>query len=81
MSQTATYEEVLQTTRSLDEPERIRLVDELIGTLSDAEIAPLDDAWLAEIDRRSAELDSGTVQTIPWSEVRRRANARANLHG
>lgn len=78
MSQTATYEEVLQTARSLNEPERVRLVDELLGTLSPSEAAPLDDAWLAEIDRRSAELDSGAVQTIPWSEVRRRAKARAS---
>ena len=44
MSQTTTYEEVLRTARSLDEPERVRLVDELLGTLSPADAAPLDDA-------------------------------------
>lgn len=81
MSQTVTYEEVLRTARSLDEPERVRLVDELLGTLSPVEAAPLDDAWLAEIDRRSDELDAGAVQTIPWSEVRRQAWQRANRNG
>ncbi len=81
MSQAVTYEEVLRTARSLDEPERVRLVDELLETLSPAEAAPLDDAWLAEIDRRSAELDAGAVQTIPWSEVRRQAWQRANRNG
>lgn len=65
MPQTVTYEEVLRTARSLDEPERVRFVDELLGTLSLAEAAQLDNAWLAEIDRRSDELDSGAVQTIP----------------
>lgn len=81
MSQTVTYEEVLRTAQSLDEPERVRLVDELIGTLSSVEAVPLDDAWLAEIDRRSAELDAGAVQTIPWSEVRRQAWQRATRNG
>ena len=81
MSQSVTYDDVLRTACSLDEPERVRLVDDLLSTLSPAEAAPLDDAWLAEIDRRSTELDSGTVQTIPWSEVRRRARERANLNG
>ena len=81
MSQSVTYDDVLRTACSLDEPERVRLVDDLLSTLSADEAAPLDDAWLAEIDRRSAELDSGAVQTIPWSEVRRRARERANLNG
>ena len=81
MSQSVTYDDVLRTACSLDEPERVRLVDDLLSTLSPAEAAPLDDAWLAEIDRRSTELDSGTVQTIPWSEVRRRARERANFNG
>ena len=81
MSQLVTYDDVLRTACSLDEPERVRLVDDLLSTLSPAEAAPLDDAWLAEIDRRSADLDSGEVQTIPWSEVRRRARERANLNG
>ena len=81
MSQSVTYDDVLRTACSLDEPERVRLVDDLLSTLSPAEAAPLDDAWLAEIDRRSADLDSGEVQTIPWSEVRRRARERANLNG
>ena len=81
MSQSVTYDDVLRTACSLDEPERVRLVDDLLSTLSPAEAAPLADAWLAEIDRRSAELDSGAVQTIPWSEVRRRARERANLNG
>ncbi len=81
MSQTVTYDEVLRTARSLDEPERIRLVEELLSSLSPNEAAPLDDAWLAEIERRSQELDSGTVATIPWQDVRRRARERAKLKG
>jgi len=29
-------------------------------------------AWLQEIDHRTRELDSGTVQTIPWEIARER---------
>ena len=32
----------------------------------------VEDAWRVEIERRMAELDSGTVQTIPWEELRAR---------
>ena len=81
MLQTVTYDEVLRTARSLDESERVRLVEELLSSLSPDEVAPLDDAWLAEIDRRSEELDAGTVATIPWQDVRRRAQERAKLNG
>ena len=81
MSQTVTYDEVLRTVCSLDEPERVRLIEDLLGSLSPDEAAPLDDAWLAEIDRRSEELDAGTVATIPWQDVRRRAKERAKLNG
>ncbi|MFM9962481.1 MAG: addiction module protein [Planctomycetaceae bacterium] len=81
MSQMVTYDEVLRTARSLDEPERARLVEELLGSFSADDAAPPDDAWLAEIDRRSDELDAGTVATIPWQEVRQRARERAKLNG
>jgi putative addiction module component (TIGR02574 family) len=30
----------------------------------------VEDAWRVEIERRMTELDSGTVQTIPWEELR-----------
>ena len=81
MSQTVTYDEVLRMARSLDEVERVQLVEELLGSLSADESAPLDDTWLAEIDRRSDGLDAGTVATIPWHDVRRQARERANLNG
>lgn len=38
--------------------------------LTDAELAAQDEAWAPEIRRRIAELESGQVQTVPWSEVR-----------
>ena len=28
--------------------------------------------WLREIERRVSELDAGTVEAVPWAEVRAR---------
>jgi putative addiction module component (TIGR02574 family) len=75
------YEEVLQTAQSLPEIEQVRLVQELLNSLDPAVAAQLDDLWLAEIDWRSDQIDSGIVQTIRWEEVRRRARKRAMLNG
>jgi putative addiction module component (TIGR02574 family) len=36
----------------------------------------VDEAWRAEIERRMAELDAGSVETIPWEEVRARLYRR-----
>ena len=80
MSTDVTYEEVLRTAQSLSEADRVQLVEELLSTLSPTDTAPLDDAWLAEIDRRSNELDSGEAKTIPWDDVQRSARERANLN-
>jgi hypothetical protein len=37
---------------------------------------PFDDAWLAEIQRRSAQIDAGTATLTPWPEVKRRVRQR-----
>ena len=38
----------------------------------------VEDASAAETQRRVAELDAGTVKTIPWKEVRQRLLDRLN---
>ena len=45
---------------------RARLVDRLIATLdADPEVA---DAWAAEVERRQAEIENGTVSLLPGPE-------------
>lgn len=41
----------------------------VLGDFADSDI---EEAWDAEILRRIEELESGAVQGIPWSEVKRR---------
>lgn len=41
------------------------------------EAAPMSQAWLDEIQRRSAQLDAGDVKTVSWETVRDEALLRA----
>lgn len=75
------FDEVFDAARELPEGDRVRLIDELIGTLAPEDAVPLDDSWLAEIDRRSSEFDAGGVTTVPWSVVRERSRQRLQSHG
>ncbi len=55
----------------LSEKDRATLAGLLIESLESEAVDPdVEEAWRVEIERRLAELDSGTVQTVPWEEVR-----------
>jgi putative addiction module component (TIGR02574 family) len=74
---TASVDDILQQALALPESERAQLVDAIIATLSPEDAAPLDDTWLAEINRRSDEYDAGGVKPTAWAEVKERARQRA----
>jgi putative addiction module component (TIGR02574 family) len=74
-------EQLLQTALSLPRAEQVELIEGLIAAQDQAEPQPLDDDWMAEIQRRSAEYDSGQVTPIPWSIVRERARGGDGTHG
>ena len=42
-------------------------------------LPPMTDEWLEEVKRRSAEYDFGTVQTIPWEQIRADALRRVGV--
>jgi putative addiction module component (TIGR02574 family) len=45
--------------------------DGIAGATMDSITEPdVEAAWSAEIKRRLAEIDSGTVELIPWDDVR-----------
>ena len=74
-------EQVLQTALALPAPEQVELIEALIAALDQADPQPLDEAWMAEIRRLSAEYDPGKVTPVPWPEVRERARTGNRLHG
>jgi len=62
--------ELFKQASILSEEERATLAGLLIESL-ESEIDPdVEDAWRIEIERRVAELDSGTVETVPWEVVK-----------
>ena len=60
----------------LEPQERSTLMRLLIEALDADTEEGVEDAWRVEIERRMVELDSGSVETIPWEEVRARLYRR-----
>jgi putative addiction module component (TIGR02574 family) len=76
-------EQVLEAALDLEPGERERLIDRLMESLvgekrfaSEEEEEEIERAWLAEIQRRSAELDAGKAEIVDWTDVRSRIAAR-----
>lgn len=65
-----TYETLLVDASRLPVADRIQLFDAIWDTLPENSLPPLSDEWAAEIQRRSAEYDSGSVATVPWDQVK-----------
>ena len=68
--------ELFDEAMQLDPRERASLLRLLIESLDAETDDGVEEAWRVEIERRMAELDSGTVQTISWEEVRARLDRR-----
>lgn len=60
----------------LDPQERATLLRLLLEALDAETDDGVEEAWRVEIERRVAELDSGSVDLIPWEEVRARLDRR-----
>jgi len=73
------YDTVLAEASRLPVVDRIQLIEALWDTVPAGALPPLSDEWIAEIQRRSAEYDSGSVQAVPWEQVRADALRRAGL--
>jgi putative addiction module component (TIGR02574 family) len=69
--------ELFEKASILSEKERATLAGLLIESL-ESEFAPdVEEAWRVEIERRLAELDAGTVETVSWETVKARLLQRA----
>ena len=63
---------VLEDVLRLSAEERSAVAAALIDSLETEVDDDADQAWSDEIQRRIDDIDTGRVQLIPWSEVRRR---------
>jgi len=62
--------EVFQEAARLPEKDRATLAGLLIETLDPISEPDVEAAWSEEIKRRTAEIEAGNVELIPWEEVR-----------
>jgi putative addiction module component (TIGR02574 family) len=69
-------EQLLQAALALSEEERLELAEALLASQDQSSGLPFDPAWLSEIQRRSAEVEAGMVQSSPWPVVRERVRQR-----
>lgn len=65
-------EALLEQVLSLPEPDRAEVAARILESLEANRDEGVDDAWAAEIERRCAAVDAGTLVTSDWNEVRRR---------
>jgi putative addiction module component (TIGR02574 family) len=71
-------QELLRKALSLPENERAELAGNLISSLDMAVDPDADGAWQEEVARRAREVESGSVKTVLWEDVRRKGRALLN---
>lgn len=63
---------LLQQALTLDEKARAAIAGALIESLHPQTEPGVEEAWDREIDRRVQQIEEGSVELTPWSEVRKR---------
>ncbi len=66
-------ERVLTAALDLPDDDRLEIVEALIVSFQPSDRPPFDETWREVIERRSSELEAGSVTGLTWSEVKRRA--------
>jgi putative addiction module component (TIGR02574 family) len=61
--------EILKATSTLTPAEKIELADSLYNEFPPSEFMDWDPDWLAEINRRSDEIDAGIASGRSWDEI------------
>jgi len=63
-------EDLFRQASALDERDRATLAGLLLESLEHEVDEDVESAWKAEIERRLADLDTGSVELVPWAEVK-----------
>ncbi|HVK15893.1 MAG TPA: addiction module protein [Fimbriiglobus sp.] len=61
---------------TLSQSERLELAGALLAASDPTPPEPTGDAWVDELRRRSAQIDTGEATLSPWPEVKRRVRDR-----
>ena len=68
----ASRDDIVQKAPSLQESARADLIGIPIRSLDSDVEEGVEEAWRVEIERRTNEIESGAVQSIPWEVVKER---------
>jgi putative addiction module component (TIGR02574 family) len=71
-------DQLIDAALALPDGERVEVVEAILASLQPADRPPFDESWRSEIQRRSAELKSGQVKPVSWSDVKRAAREQAD---
>lgn len=63
---------LLEQVLSLPENDRAEMATRILESLDPEAQRDVDEAWAAEIERRCAAVDAGTLATSDWKDVRAR---------
>ncbi len=71
-----TVDELMRAALGLNATERASMAHELLSSLESLSEAEVEQLWVEEALRRSAEIDTGLVETIPADQVIAEARSR-----
>lgn len=75
------FESILSAASALPVADQLKLIDALSSGVPDDQPPARGPAWIAEINRRSDEIDRGEAVTQPWAEVKKRLRQKTGLDG
>jgi putative addiction module component (TIGR02574 family) len=64
------HSHVFEAALALPEDDRIQLVERLLATLGPETDGVDEGSFVDELGRRSDEIDQGTAELVPWSELK-----------
>ncbi|MCL4204556.1 MAG: addiction module protein [Pirellulaceae bacterium] len=72
----AASQQLLKSALALPESDRAEIAASLIDSLDEASDEKADAAWAADIQRRIASIDDGSVKLVPWDDMMRDLQTR-----
>jgi len=78
---TSTLDSVLAEALQMPDNDRARIAEQLISSLDDSVDPDVEALWQQEIQHRLQEIRDGSVQCIPWEDMRQRLTAYRHATG
>ena len=76
---TLTQQQILASALALPEVEQVELAEALLAGGQPPIPELTGEAWLAELDRRSAEMDAGGTTWTSWADVKEKARQKLKI--